>query len=99
TRVNIMWEMGLLDEVKRLLECGLTWDNQCMQAIGYKEFRGYFEGLSSLDDVKDAIITNTKRYAKRQITWLKKYENALWYNMSDKKDAAMSKALQLINDN
>lgn len=96
-RVNKMWNNGLFDEVDCLLKKGLDWDNQCMQAIGYKEFRLYFEGQASLDDVKDAIILNTKRYAKRQITWLKKYKDAMWYNIGNEYNEAMSMALQIVN--
>lgn len=55
-----------------------------MQAIGYKEFKPYFDGCSSLDAVKETIKKNTRNYAKRQITWFKRYDFADIYSSKDK---------------
>ena len=66
-RVQIMFDNGLQKEIENLLEVGITFDMQSMQGIGYKEFASYFDGKCSLDDVKNAIILNSRHYAKRQI--------------------------------
>lgn len=75
-RVQKMFDDGLVKEIQQLLEEGVTWDSQSMQAIGYKEFKGYFENILSLDEVKEQIKINTRHYAKRQICWFKKYDFA-----------------------
>lgn len=71
-RVDKMFNDGLLKEVKKLIDCGVTIKNQCMQGIGYKETYAYLSGELSLDEAKDLIKKNTKHYAKRQITFFKK---------------------------
>lgn len=68
-RVDIMFESGLVPEVTALYEKGLRETPTASQAIGYKEFYPYFEGLCGLDEVKEAICLNTRHYAKRQLTW------------------------------
>lgn len=75
-RVYKMFENGLTDEVGSLLDKGITFDMQSMQGIGYKEFKGFFEGEVSVDDVISQIILNSRHYAKRQITWFKRYDFA-----------------------
>lgn len=73
-RVDLMIKNGLLDEVENLLKLGITKNNQCMQAIGYKEIVEYFEGNCSLEQAVENIKLNTRHYAKRQITYFKKFE-------------------------
>ena len=73
-RVDKMIESGLIDEVKGLIESGITTENQCMQGIGYKEIYGYLQGEYSLADAVDKIKLNTKHYAKRQITFFKRLD-------------------------
>ena len=73
-RVDKMIENGLIDEVKGLIESGITIENQCMQGIGYKEIYGYLQGEYSLADAVDKIKLNTKHYAKRQITFFKRLD-------------------------
>ena len=82
-RVDEMFRHGIAGEVSKLLDSGLSWDAQSMQAIGYKEFRAYFDGSATLDEVKFEIKRNTRHYAKRQITWLKRYDFASWYAASE----------------
>lgn len=77
-RVDKMFEMGLIDEVKGLLSNGVSFDSQSMQGIGYKELRGYFSGEQTLSQVKDLIKLNTRHYAKRQITYFKKLDGLKW---------------------
>lgn len=73
-RVDIMLENGLADEARHCLEySGKT----SAQAIGHKELLPYFNGNASLDEALDKLKQETRRYAKRQITWFKKRENAV----------------------
>ncbi|MDE7349133.1 MAG: tRNA (adenosine(37)-N6)-dimethylallyltransferase MiaA [Clostridia bacterium] len=82
-RVDKMFEMGLLDEVKQLLSRGVRFENQSMQAIGYKEFKEYFNGLNTLEETKEIIKQNSRNYAKRQLTWFRKYDFAKWFDPCD----------------
>ena len=73
-RVDLMLKKGLIEEVKGLISGGLTKENQCMQGIGYKET---YDAIISGDysNLAETIKQNTRRYAKRQITFFKKFEN------------------------
>lgn len=73
-RVDLMMHQGLLDEVKACLAMGLDEKNTSMQAIGYKELVGFLNGEDSLEDAVEKIKTESRRYAKRQITWFKRKE-------------------------
>lgn len=83
TRVDKMFEIGLLNEVKQLLSNGVGFENQSMQAIGYKEFKNYFNATKTLEETVEIIKQNSRNYAKRQLTWFKKYDFAKWYNPSN----------------
>ncbi|MBE6562905.1 MAG: tRNA (adenosine(37)-N6)-dimethylallyltransferase MiaA [Ruminococcaceae bacterium] len=77
-RVEIMMEAGLEAEAKDLFDRGLLEKGYCAaQAIGYKEFIPYFKGECSLDLVVTQIKQSSRNYAKRQLTWLRRYENAI----------------------
>lgn len=84
-RVDLMFDQGLLDEVKDLHERGYTKDMTSMKGIGYKEVLDYFDGLISLEDAKNSIKQSSRRYAKRQITWFKRYPHALWLDLDEVK--------------
>lgn len=90
-RVDQMFDAGVINEVENLLRDGVSFDCQSMQAIGYKEFKPYFDGEISLDEVKSAIKLNTRHYAKRQITWFKQYKSANWLQPSDAVQFAIEK--------
>lgn len=78
-RVKKMFESGLEEEVSALLrDKNVTFDCQSMQAIGYKEFKPYFDGEATIMDVTEKIMQHTRNYAKRQITWFKSIETAIW---------------------
>ena len=74
-RVDIMFDRGLVDEVKELIHLGCSPDSVAMQGIGYKEVVKYLMGGLSLGDVKYIIKRDTRHYAKRQLTWFRKMEN------------------------
>ncbi len=71
-RVDIMVEQGVLKEVKWLKEKNLPQDNTAVAAIGYKEFFPYLDGKSTLEECVEKLKQETRRYAKRQITWFKR---------------------------
>ncbi len=71
-RVDLMINQGLIDEIKALLDSGISKDNQCMQAIGYKEILDFLCGNCKLSQAIETIKLNTRHYAKRQITFFKK---------------------------
>ena len=77
-RVDTMLDMGLVDEVQRLLQEGVSPEAQSMQGIGYKELVPVLGGLVPLQKARDQIILNTKHYAKRQETWFKGESATKW---------------------
>lgn len=85
-RVDMLIESGLEDEVRGLLSMGLDEENISMKGIGYKEMIGYCKGEYSLDDAITLVKRNTRHYAKRQLTWFKRYQEMKWFNISDYPD-------------
>lgn len=82
-RVDIMLENGLLEEAKAAYKnCSAT----AAQAIGHKELFGYFSGEASLEEAVEHLKMQTRRYAKRQITWFSKNENIHWIYMDLEQD-------------
>lgn len=84
-RVDFMMENNLIDEVKHLLDIGYDKNLISMQGIGYKEIVKYLEGEYSLDEAIEIIKRDSRRYAKRQITWFKRYKESKWFDL-DKYD-------------
>lgn len=80
-RVDLMLEAGLIDEVKKLKSLGLDDSFQSMQGIGYKEVLAYLNGLYDLDTMISLLKQNSRRYAKRQMTWFKRYEDIQWIDL------------------
>lgn len=78
-RVDKMVSDGLFDEVKGLLDSGLSPACTSMQAIGYKEPAAYFRGEMSKDAAIELIKLSSRRYAKRQLTWLRRDATVLWH--------------------
>ena len=76
-RVDIMMEKGLLEEAKALYDEGIR-DTQAVKAIGYKELFAYFEGRCDLDEAVEAIKQNSRRYAKRQLTYFRNKMDVQW---------------------
>lgn len=80
-RVDIMIDNGLLDEVTRLINQGCHRDCQSMKAIGYREWFGYFDKESSLEETVELIKQHSRNYAKRQYTWFKNQMTINWFNV------------------
>lgn len=79
-RVDIMFENGLLEEVKRLYKKYGEELYTSIQAIGYKEVIDYINGKYTKEEMIEKIKMETRRYAKRQLTWFRKIENITWLN-------------------
>ena len=90
-RVHLMMQLGLLQEVKNLLESGVTPQMQSMQGIGYKELIPVVQGTQSLESAVWQMILNTRHYAKRQGTWLRTEPKTIWISEEPERrfDAAM----------
>ena len=78
-RVDTMYETGLVEEVKALFDEGIPAESQSIRAIGYKELYDYFKGLISLEESKELIKRNSRRYAKRQYTWFNNQMDVTWF--------------------
>lgn len=79
-RVDIMISCGLVNEVENLIKV-YGKNCQCFSAIGYKEIIEYFDGKCTLDDAIDAIKQGSRNYAKRQISYFKRFKNAKWIDV------------------
>ncbi|MGX7203440.1 tRNA (adenosine(37)-N6)-dimethylallyltransferase MiaA [Enterococcus plantarum] len=85
-RVDIMMTQGLLKEAELLYN---RQTQQSIQGIGYKEFFPYFEGKESLEEAIDQVKQNSRRYAKRQLTWFRNRMNASWWDLVQTPDTIL----------
>ncbi|UOW66800.1 tRNA (adenosine(37)-N6)-dimethylallyltransferase MiaA [Paraclostridium bifermentans] len=92
-RVDIMISQGLEDEVKTLLNMGYSSDLVSMQGIGYKEIIKYLNNEYTYEEAIEIIKRDSRRYAKRQLTWFRRYENAKWFDLDNYNDEKI-----LLND-
>ena len=81
-RVDIMIEQGLIQEVKQILEKYSTFPT-AMQGLGYKEVVDYLNGIYTKEEMVEKIKMETRRYAKRQLTWFRKNKQTIWLNAED----------------
>ena len=77
-RVEIMFDKGLVDEVQSLLDNPGGLSKQAKQALGYKEIIQYLDGGLTLDDAKEMVKQSTRRFAKRQMTWFRRFPDVQW---------------------
>ena len=84
-RVDKMMKEGLIEEIDGLLKKGLSFENQSMQGIGYKEFKDYYRKEKTLEECVEDVKKNSRRFAKRQYTFFKNQLDVNWY--TDKKEA------------
>lgn len=78
-RVDNMMQAGLVEEIRRLLAMGYSPGIKTMCGLGYKEIIGYIQGKYGLSDAVMEIKKNTRRYAKRQMTWFRKEVDIRWF--------------------
>lgn len=77
-RIDQMLEQGLVEEVKTLKEMGCQKDMVSMKGLGYKEILAYLDGETSLEEAVDILKRDTRRFAKRQLTWFRREKEPVW---------------------
>jgi tRNA dimethylallyltransferase len=82
-RVDEMIREGLVDEVQRLLDLGYSADLTSMQGLGYKEIVGYLRGEYSLEEAVQLLKRNTRRFAKRQLSWFRHMKEIQWVDVTE----------------
>lgn len=92
-RVDIMINQGLIEEVKKILEMYQEFPT-AMQALGYKETKLYLDGIISKEEMIEKIKMQTRRYAKRQLTWFRKNKEIIELNMEDSNEENIRKILE-----
>ncbi|MEC7858278.1 MAG: tRNA (adenosine(37)-N6)-dimethylallyltransferase MiaA [Bacteroidota bacterium] len=93
TRVDLMIENGLVDEVKRLTDYKKL---NALNTVGYKELFNFLNGDLNLDEAIELIKSNTRKYSKRQMTWFKKYNDVKWYDEKINNNQIINKTKKLI---
>ncbi|WP_371017426.1 tRNA (adenosine(37)-N6)-dimethylallyltransferase MiaA [Pseudalkalibacillus sp. JSM 102089] len=94
-RVDLMVEAGLLEEAQRLYDEGVR-NCQSVQAIGYKEIYRYLEDRVSLEDAIMELKQNSRRYAKRQLTWFRHQMAMDWYDMTEHREEKIQEILKVV---
>ena len=97
-RVDKMLDEGLVEEVKGLREMGYAPELKPMQSIGYKEINQYLDGVIDLDKAVELIKRDTKRFAKRQMTWLRKDDEISWFERGRDFGDALKAASEFFSD-
>lgn len=85
-RIDLMLEQGLADEVKRLLDEGVERTNVSMQGLGYKEIAAWLMNEITFEEAVYILKRDTRHFAKRQITWLKREPDVIWFDKSKMSD-------------
>jgi tRNA dimethylallyltransferase len=85
-RVTKMMDQGLVDEVKAVFSTLQAQSYQSFLGIGYKEFRGFLNGIETIQQAQEAIVTHTRQFAKRQLTWFRHQFTAHWINPLNQED-------------
>ena len=96
-RVDRMMEEGLLDEIQKLKNMGYTKDMVSMQGIGYKEMLRYLDGEYSLEDAVEKVKQESRRFAKRQLTWFRREKEVIWID-KDKYDYDEGRIMMFIEN-
>ncbi|MGN0143112.1 MAG: tRNA (adenosine(37)-N6)-dimethylallyltransferase MiaA [Roseburia sp.] len=100
-RVDEMLDEGLVAEVSRLREMGLTREMVSMQGLGYKEILSYLEGEISLERAVYLIKRDTRHFAKRQLTWFRRERDVIWLDKDRyayQEDAILSDMLAILKE-
>ncbi len=85
-RIDIMLDHGLIEEVKKLLQQNIKRDMVSMQGLGYKEIAAYLENEISLEEAVYTLKRDTRHFAKRQLTWLKREPDVIMFDKSQMSD-------------
>ena len=93
-RTKNMFKNNLIDEVTYLIEkYSLTKENQSMRSIGYRQVMDYFDNNTSLQDLENRCVYATRQLAKRQITWLKKFDESIIIDIANNNSDNVEKAI------
>ncbi|MCD8096544.1 MAG: tRNA (adenosine(37)-N6)-dimethylallyltransferase MiaA [Lachnospiraceae bacterium] len=82
-RVDAMLAAGLVNEVTRLKAMGCRQEMTSMKGLGYKEILAYLDGECTLDEAVEILKRDTRHFAKRQLTWFRREQDAIWLNKKD----------------
>lgn len=85
-RVEKMFASGLQNEIQHLLDTGVSFSDTCMQGIGYKEWKAYYDGTQTIEEVKHEIQKHSRQFAKRQYTWFNNQMPVHWYDVTNQQD-------------
>lgn len=88
SRVEAMIDEGLAEEVKQLLVIGYSAELKSMQSIGYRHMTDFIEGRLEWDEALDTMKRDTRRYAKRQLTWFRKDAEMIWFHPEQENEIA-----------
>lgn len=100
-RIDIMLEDGLINEVKKILDMGYNKNLISMQGLGYKEIIKYLEGEYTLEEAIYILKRDTRRFAKRQLTWFRRDDRIHWFNINEdgsNKESIINVILEEINN-
>ena len=99
-RVDIMLEMGLMEEIRELLASGIPAKCTAMQAIGYKEFVNALNGAETVEKAAEEVKKSSRHYAKRQLTWFRRNPRLHWLTRQtgQKNEEILTAARQIIYD-
>lgn len=97
-RVDIMLNMGLIDEIKGLLHSGIPEKCTAMQAIGYKEFVDALQGRGTIAEAADQVRQSSRRYAKRQLTWFRRNQAIHWLTRGEGREEIITQARQVLRE-
>jgi tRNA dimethylallyltransferase len=96
-RVDRMWEHGLVDEVRTLLDQGLREGRTASRALGYAQVLSWLDGeIASEDAARAATVTATRRFARRQRSWFRRDPRITWLGKGERSDTLHDSALQLL---
>lgn len=95
-RVDIMIEQGLIQEVQNIMAKYKEYPT-AMQALGYKEIKEYLEGKTTKEEAIERVKQETRRYAKRQLTWFRKNKQTIWLDAMNQKEENIKKILEEMN--
>ena len=97
-RVDIMLDMGLIDEIKGLLHSGIPEKCTAMQAIGYKEFVDALQGRGTIVEAAYQVRQSSRRYAKRQLTWFRRNQAIHWLTRGEGREEIITQARQVLRE-
>lgn len=90
-RVHVMIDKGLINEVKKLRETGYHSNLQSQKTVGYQEIHNLFDGFHSEEEAVNLIKRNTRRFAKRQLTWFNRDDRTRWFFVDDNRTWKLAK--------